>query len=191
MMQADGLTAPRPIAVPLWLSAFGPRGAKLARSLADGIIGVPQPGLPAATLVSGTVLEPGEDPRSVRAREAVGPWRVVPWHEAYATAGADAVDARPGGQAWREALEALSGTDDRHLLTFEGHITHLPNRDRQLLEHIDTHTMVAEADAINRRLDRLATAGFHEVIYTPSGPDVEREMRTFASVRRGSRRRSR
>jgi 5,10-methylenetetrahydromethanopterin reductase len=182
MLHAPGLAAPRPIEVPLWLSVFGPRGAALAGDVADGIIGPPHPTLPAAMIASGTVLEPGEDPGSSRARESVGPWRVVDWHNAYVEGGAAAVDAMPGGQAWREALEALIPDDERHLLTFEGHVTHLPDRDRQLLEYIDVKTMVGDAARIDRQLSRLADLGFQEIIYTPTGPDVRRELRAFASA---------
>lgn len=182
MLHAPGLAAPLPIDVPLWLSVFGPRGAALAGDVADGIIGPPHPTLPAAMIASGTVLDPGEDPGSSRVREAVGPWRVVDWHNAYAKGGAEAVDALPGGQAWRQALEALAPEGERHLLTFEGHVTHLPERDRPLLEHIDLKTMVGDPARIGRQLSRLAGAGFHEVIYTPTGPDVARELRAFASA---------
>lgn len=35
---------------------------------------------------------------------------------------------------------------------------------------------------IGRRLARLADAGFAEIIYTPTGPDVARELRAFASA---------
>ena len=182
MLHADGLADPRPIEVPLWLSVFGPRGAALAAEVADGIIGPPHPTLPAAMLVSGTVLDPGEDPGSDRVREAIGPWRVGDWHNAYAKGGAEAVDALSGGRDWREALEALAPEDERHLLTFEGHVTHLPDRDRRLLEHIDLRTMVGDEARIGRGLTRLAEIGLHEVIYTPSGPDTARELRTFASA---------
>lgn len=183
MLHPPGLAAPRPIDVPLWLSVFGPRGAALAGEVADGIIGPPHPTLPAAMIASGTVLDPGEDPGSSRVREAVGPWRVVDWHNAYAKGGAEAVDALPGGQAWRQALEELAPEGERHLLTFEGHVTHLPDRDRPLLEHIDLKTMVGDPARIGRQLSRLAGAGFHEIIYTPTGPDVARELRAFASAR--------
>ncbi|WP_218902083.1 hypothetical protein [Streptomyces sp. OV198] len=52
---------------------------------------------PTATIISGTVLDPSEDRDSDRVREAIGPWRVVDWHNAYAKGGAEAVDALPGG----------------------------------------------------------------------------------------------
>jgi 5,10-methylenetetrahydromethanopterin reductase len=185
MLHASGMTAPRPIDVPIWLSVFGPRGLALAGTVADGIIGQPHPTLPAAIIASGTVLDPGEDSGSTRVREAIGPWRVVDWHNAYATGGAPAVDAMPGGREWRRALEAFAPEDERHLLMFEGHVTHLPDRDRQLLEHIDVKTMVGDAAVIGRRLSRLADIGFQEIIYTPTGPDVVRELRAFASAHFG------
>ncbi|WP_436792035.1 LLM class flavin-dependent oxidoreductase [Yinghuangia sp. YIM S10712] len=184
MLHADGLAAPRPLEVPLWLSVFGPRGAELAGKVADGIIGPPHPTLPAAMLVSGTVLEPGEEPGSDRVREAIGAWRVVDWHNAYAKGGAEAVDAMPGGRAWREAVEALAPEDERHLLTYEGHVTHLPDRDRALLEHIDLKAFVGDEARVGRQLSRLGDAGFREAIYTPSGPDLARELRAFAAAHR-------
>jgi 5,10-methylenetetrahydromethanopterin reductase len=182
MLHASGLAADRPVHVPVWISAFGPRGTALAAALADGIIGPPHPTFPAATLVSGTVLDPGEDAGSARVKEAIGPWRVVGWHNAYAASGAEAVEAMPGGRAWREALETLAPQHERHLLAFEGHVTHLTDRDRQLLEHIDLKTMVSDEAGIRRQLARLADAGFREIIYTPSGPDVSRELRAFATA---------
>lgn len=138
----------------------------------------------AAMIVSGTVLDPGEARDCDRVREAIGPWRVVDWHNAYAQGGAEAVDALPGGLAWRESLEALAPEGERHLLTFDGHVTHLPDRDRRLLEHIDLTTMVGDAARVARQLSRLADAGFREVVYTPAGPDVARELRTFAAAYR-------
>ena len=183
MLHADGLAEPRPIEVPLWLSVFGPRGIALADGIADGIIGPPHPTLPAAMIVSGTVLEDGEEAGADRVREAIGPWRVVDWHNAYATSGAEAVDALPGGAGWREALEALAPEGERHLLAFEGHVTHLTDRERPLLEHIDLKATVGDVGRVSRQLSRLADAGFAEIIYTPTGPDVARELRAFAAAR--------
>jgi 5,10-methylenetetrahydromethanopterin reductase len=187
MLHWPGMAARRPLEVPLWLSVFGPRGNERAPELAEGIIGRPHPSLPTATMISGTVLDPGEDPRSKRALEAVGPWRVLAWHTAYARGGANAVDALPGGAAWRSELEALAPEGERHLLTFEGHCTHLSVRDVPLLEHADSGgpsrgEIVGEVDAVRSELDRLASVGYSEVLYTPSGPDVARELRAFAAA---------
>ena len=92
----------------------------------------------------------------------------------------------PGGEAWRTALEELAPEDERHLLTFEGHVTHLTDRDLALLDHIDVKSMVSDAASIGRKLGRLADAGFGEVMYTPTGPDVARELRAFAEARQAS-----
>ncbi len=186
MLQFPGMAAARPIDVPLWLSVLGPRGNRRAAEVADGTIGPPHPTLPSATMVSGTVLDAGETADSGRVREAIGPWRVVGWHTAYAVRGAAGVDAMPSGREWRAALEASVPEEQRHLLTFEGHVTHMPERDRLLLDHIDTDTMVGDASGIQDGLEQLAKAGFREIMYTPAGPDVARELRAFAAAR-GSR----
>jgi 5,10-methylenetetrahydromethanopterin reductase len=167
----------------MWLSVFGPRGVALAGEIADGIIGPPHPTLPTAMIVSGTVLDPEEEAGSDRVREAIGPWRVVDWHNAYAQGGAETVDAMAGGRAWREALETLAPPAERHLSMFEGHVTHLPDRDRLLLPYIDVTSLVGTPYRIGRHLARLGDAGFREIIYTPTGPDVRRELRAFASCR--------
>ncbi|HEX3545958.1 MAG TPA: LLM class flavin-dependent oxidoreductase [Mycobacterium sp.] len=187
MLHTDGLAAPRPVDVKMWLSVFGPRGIALAERIADGIIGLlpTASALPVATLMAGTVLDRGEDASSPRVREAVGPWQVVHYHEAYAIAGADAVDALPGGRAWREALEALAPRGERHLLTHEGHVTHLSERDRPLLGQANSPLVtIGEADTIRARLAWLGENGVREVIYTPSGPDVARELQAFAAAYR-------
>ncbi|MGP0029202.1 MAG: LLM class flavin-dependent oxidoreductase [Acidimicrobiales bacterium] len=182
MLHWPGIAAARPVPVPLWISVMGPRGNERAPEVADGVIGPPHPILPSATMVSGTVLEPGEDRGSPRVIAALAPWRVVPWHAAYASGGAAAVDAMPGGLEWRVALEALAREGERHLFAFDGHVTHLAERDEVLLDHIDLTSMVGDASSIGRKLGRIAEAGFREVLYTPTGPDVTRELRSFAAA---------
>ncbi|MEV3971270.1 hypothetical protein AB0K68_24470 [Streptomyces sp. NPDC050698] len=48
--------------------------------------------------------------------------------------------------------------------------------------HIDTTTMVGGAARIGRRLSRLGEIGFLEVVYTPRGSHVRRELGAFAGV---------
>ncbi|XVQ15180.1 LLM class flavin-dependent oxidoreductase [Spirillospora sp. CA-255316] len=189
MLHADGLAAPRPVDVEIWLSAFGPRAVELAARIADGIIGQSAHAtLPAATMRAGTVLEPGEDRDGRRVGEAVGPWQVVAFHEAYAIGGAAAVDAMPGGPEWREALERLAPEGERHLLTYEGHVTHLTKRDHPLVGYDGGFpTMIGEPDEIRAELARLEDLGVQELIYTPSGPDVARELRTFSAAAQARR----
>ncbi|PXW30920.1 UNVERIFIED_CONTAM: alkanesulfonate monooxygenase SsuD/methylene tetrahydromethanopterin reductase-like flavin-dependent oxidoreductase (luciferase family) [Williamsia faeni] len=189
MLHWPGLAAQRPVEVPIWLSVLGPRGMRRAAEVADGTIGPVHPTLPTATMVSGTVLEPGEDPRSPRVLEAVGPWRVVQWHGAYAYGGAAAVDRLPGGKAWRMALESRAREGEQHLLTFDGHATHLTERDRPLLQFPDSsgplgNEIVGDHAAVRSKFEELADAGYREVMYNPSGPDVARELRAFAAAAR-------
>lgn len=184
MLHADGMTATRPVDLEIWLSVFGPRGLQLAGNIADGIIGAPAPHpLPVATLMAGTVLEPDEDADSDRVREAVGPWQVVSYHEAYAIGGAEAVDAMPGGRAWREGLERLAPPGERHLLTHEGHVTHLTERDRLVLDNARNPLVtIGDREQIRGQLAWFGENGVQEVIYTPSGPDVARELKAFAAA---------
>jgi len=186
MLHAEDLAFSRPVSVEIWLSAFGPRAVELAARVADGIVGLPagHP-LPSATMLAGTVLDDGESPDSARVRDAVGPWKVVAYHEAYAVGGAQAVDAMPGGRAWRDAVEELAPPGQRHLLTHEGHVTHLSPRDRPLLaQDVGFPVKVGGPADIRAELTRLADRGVQEVIYTPSGPDVGRELRAFAAAGR-------
>jgi hypothetical protein len=88
----------------------------------------------------------------------------------------------PGGKCWRKQLEDLACEEEHHLLASEGHVTHLTARDIPLLEHIDTRTRVGDPNSIRRTLNRLTAVGFCEVTYTPTGPDVIRELRAFASA---------
>jgi 5,10-methylenetetrahydromethanopterin reductase len=182
MLHADGLAAARPIDVETWLSVFGPRGISLASEIADNII-VRNPmdqALPSAMLMPATVLDPGEDHDSARVRDAVGPWKVVTYHEAYAIAGSEAVDALPGGRGWREALEALAPAGERHLLTHQGHVTHLTERDQALLDDApDGLATIGTPDEIGTRVMDMAEHGVREIIYTPSGRDIDRELKTF------------
>jgi 5,10-methylenetetrahydromethanopterin reductase len=188
MLHWPGMTARRPVQVPLWLSVMGPRGNERAHEVADGIIGPPHPRLPSATMMTGTVLDEGENPRSTRVLKAIGPWGVTPWHMAYHYGGAAAVDALPGGSTWRASLEALAPEEERHLFTFEGHVTHLSERDLPLLQHLDVEgrtsnvllMKVGDPATMKQALVRLAGAGHQEVMYNPSGPDVARELTAFA-----------
>jgi 5,10-methylenetetrahydromethanopterin reductase len=188
MVHAPGLALPRPIDVEIWLSAFGPRTVELGTRIADGIIGGPvRQAIPVATMQAGTVLEPGEDSHSARVRAAVGPWRAVGYHEAYSIAGAAAVDAMPGGRQWREALEELASESERHLLAYEGHVTELTERD-QFISGNDSGfpILIGEPKQIRARLRQLEESGVQELIYTPSGPDITRELTAFGNAAQSS-----
>jgi 5,10-methylenetetrahydromethanopterin reductase len=80
MMQLPGFGPPRPVSVPLWAAAAGPKGFTAAREL--DLPGVVMTSIPAesdrgwaqcALLRFGTVMRAGEDHASQRVIEAAGP----------------------------------------------------------------------------------------------------------------------
>jgi len=194
MVHMPGLAADRPIDVPLLVSAMGPKGLDITadliqRKVCTGLIdvaGVEGPYGHHVQMVSGTVLEPGESAGSDRAREAIGPWYVVSYHGVW-EAFPDGLPGMAGGAEWLADVEATRPVGERHLTVHRGHITHVTERDRTVLdlatpEQLASWGWVGEADAIRARVDAARSAGVFEILYTPSGPDLEREMRAFAAA---------
>jgi 5,10-methylenetetrahydromethanopterin reductase len=183
-----GFAPARPIDVPLLLSALGPRGQALAHQVADGImtVGFGLAGFDwSAQLVPGTVLDPGEPLTSARVKASAGPWYAIMPHAAWESDPA-AVDGFPGGERWRAGLEARRPEGERHLTVHEGHATTVTDLDRILIEAAGDGIVglgwVAEADGIRARLAESEAAGSTEIIFAPSGPDLERELRAFAGA---------
>lgn len=191
LIQWPGWTADRPVDVPLLVSALGPRGQELARELGDGIMtmGTALQGWDwHVQMVNGTVLDEGEDPTAERVKQAAGPWYTVMYHGMYQAA-PEAVDTLPGGPAWRSSVEAARPASERHLVVHEGHVTHVTDRDRPLLDdeasmHA-TFGWTAPAAQLGERAAQAAAAGVTELLYTPAGPDVARELEAFASALTG------
>src|SRR5258705_3218237 len=128
MLHPPGFGAERPIDVPILIAADGRKGLAVAGELGDGVFSaaVPQPDATKvadwrALLSFGTVLDDGEDLTSARVIDAAGPAAVVLYHAMYERGGAAAVDALPGGQGGREAIEAQPESD-RHLAIHQGQL---------------------------------------------------------------------
>jgi 5,10-methylenetetrahydromethanopterin reductase len=190
MRHPPGYGAPRPLATPILVAADGPKGVAVARELADGVMSsdVPPAGFAWRALVRmGTVLEPGEAPASPRALEAVGPGLAMLYHAAYER-GAAAVDALPGGRAWREEIERLP-EETRHLQVHDAHLVGLTELDRR---HLDpallAFSLTGTRADLAKRMDELEAAGVTELVYSPMGPDVPRELRAMADAFRERRR---
>lgn len=183
-----GRTWPRrcPIQVPLIVSAFGPRATLVSREVGDGRIGLGRRDAADdwyGVIFPGTVLEPGEDARSERALDAVAPWLLSAYyHDAYMK-GPEATDRLPGGRRWRELLDEEAAPEHRHLLTHEGHVTHVTDRDRPLLDAMPMPSrFIGPADVVATNLAKLAADGVDEFIYTPAGRDMARELRAFREL---------
>ncbi len=188
MCQLPAFAPPRPIEVPILLSALGPRGRALTREVADGILTVGS-GIGgfdwSAQLVVGTVLEQGEAVTSQRVQDSVGPWYAVLAHGTW-EGSPEAVDVFPGGAEWRAGLDSTRPEAERHLAVHEGHATTVTDLDRILVdgagEGVVGMAWVAEAEGIRAKVAEAEAQGTTEIIYAPSGPDVEREFRAFAGA---------
>jgi len=191
MIHHRDLAPARPIDVPLLLSALGPKGKEIAREIADGVITIgavdgPLEGMDwVVQMVNGTVLDDGEDIVTPRVRQALGPWGVLAYHGIWQAAG-DAVDNLPIGAEWRAAIEAERPEGERHLAVHEGHATHVTERDRAAVDAagdlLGGFGWVGTVDDVRARAEAALAAGATELLYTPAGPDVAREMQAFAAA---------
>jgi len=191
MLHMAGFGSARPISVPILIGADGPKGLAVAAELGDGVFSaaVPQPEAAKtsdwrALLCFGTVLDAGEDLTSLRAVDAVGPGAVVMYHAMYERGGA-AVDGLPGGQGWREAIEAHPA-DERHLAIHQGHLVKANPSDAphvaDLVPLVSSMALTGHAEEIAGKISELGSREVTEIVYQPAGSDIERELKAFASA---------
>lgn len=185
MLHGPGQALDRPIEVPVLLATGGPKSEALAREVFDGVLTVvPRPGFAWSAMIAlGTVLDEDETFDSPRVLEAAGPGAAVLFHAGYERALLPGLDQVPGAAQWREAVEAIP-PDERHLRTHAGHLTYLNDIDRQVMTGslIKELTFSGTEEDLRKRLADVANVGVTEVVYQPSGPDVERELRAFARM---------
>ncbi|WP_234880299.1 LLM class flavin-dependent oxidoreductase [Mycolicibacterium litorale] len=187
MMQLPGFGAPRPIDVPILVAADGPKGRRVAAELGDGLFSVAPPVADGATggnwraqLVFGTVLDEGEEVTSPRAVGAVAAAAVLHYHAIYQRSGAAAVDALPGGHAWRTALDAQPAGESHLAIHLVEPGPRVP-LDR-LVTCRDAIGLTGTAAQVAGAATRYAATGVTELVYQPSGPHIERELRAFAGA---------
>jgi 5,10-methylenetetrahydromethanopterin reductase len=196
MLHPAGHAPPRPIEVPILISALGPMGAEVARELADGLYAtslVPDFAREfshVAYLAWGTVLNDEEDPAADRIRRAAGPGTALAWHSAYEFGGQDAVAGLAGGQAWNEVVNRTP-KELRHLVVHAGHCVELNEADLAAWgaggsSLVGSSTLTGTPKQVRAKLDDLAAAGVTEIVYQPCGPDVRRELETFLETAGGS-----
>ncbi len=186
MIHHPDLALARPVDIPIVLSAMGPKGQEIAHEVADGVMAMG--GVEGfdwcISMVNGTVLDDGEPSTSARAVDAAGPWSVVAYHGVWQMAG-NAVDGFPGGAEWRARIEAERPEGERHLAVHEGHVSHVVAHDRPLLAGADMRNgngWVGTVEELRPKVDAAAAAGITELLYTPAGPDLVREVEAFARL---------
>lgn len=184
MLHPEGFAPRRPITTPILVAANGPRGLAVARELGDGVMtfGEPPTGIAWCALVqSGTVLEAGESFASPRVFDALGPGIALIYHSFYEAMGA-AVDQLPGGAIWRAAVER-EPERTRHLHIHEGHCVAVPEREKALLDPgVGAMTFSGSEAELQQRMAALASAGVRELVYSPAGSDIPRELHAMARV---------
>lgn len=182
----------RPIRTPQLLSALGPKGTEITKELVaagivDGLISMgPASGFDwHVRMTAGTVLEPGESIDDERVKLALGPWYVVRYHGIW-QAFPDAVGNLPLGTEWRAGIDAERPDGQRHLAVHEGHVTDVMPRDRAQLDAagaaLATTGWVGTAAEIKAKAEDAVAAGATDIMYTPAGPDIAREMAAFAKA---------
>src|SRR5436190_21923766 len=101
LLASDGWLPDRPITVPVYMAAQGPKARALAKEITDGLIslGAPAEGFETCLVsTNGTVLDDGEDVTSPRASTAVKPLIALAYHFRY-TSDPESVKALPNGEA--------------------------------------------------------------------------------------------
>jgi 5,10-methylenetetrahydromethanopterin reductase len=194
MMQLPGFGSSRPIDVPLWVAASGPKGFAAARQL--GVPGVVMTSVPpegdragtwaeCALLRFGTVIRAGEDHTSPRVVDAAGPGYASIVHAVWQKLDS-AVDTLPGGKEWRASIEAERPEGHRHLVVHQGHLSQLTERDRGVVAAAGPAILesgwTGDAASTAARFDEAGAAGVTEIVYVPAGPDVPDELMTFAAA---------
>lgn len=192
MLHPDGHAAPRPVDVPVLISALGPRGNEVTRELGDGLFATSQ--VPAFArdyawvpyLMWATVLDAGEETGSEHARVCAGPGWALAYHGAYEFAGPDAVSRLPGGPEWLAVIDAAP-EERRHLTVHTGHCVALNEADTAAW-NAGAHAMLREVTVsgtpreIRDRVEDLGEAGVTEIVFQPCGPDTRRELERFYSA---------
>lgn len=194
MLHPPGHGAARPVEVPVLISALGPKGAAVARELADALYATLV--LPefakefseVSYLLWGTVLDDGEEPSSERVRAAGGPGLALAYHGAYEFN--TPLSELPGGAEWQAVVERTA-PEERHLAVHVQHCVGLNEADQAAWD-AGGHAMLGQAtvsgtaDQVAERLGELAAGGVTELVFQPCGPDIRRELETFMAAARAA-----
>jgi 5,10-methylenetetrahydromethanopterin reductase len=180
--------------VPILLSALGPKGEAIARSMElDGLMsfGAAVPGMVdfdwSVLQVGGTVVDDNEDLGSEHVRAAAGAAWAVNYHAAHDfRGGLEAVRTIPGGHAWADVIQKTP-EDDRHFAIHDGHLMHLNEADQAAWGQggssiITDVTFTGGAGRLRGLVDDYARLGVTELAVMTSGPDIPGELERYANA---------
>jgi 5,10-methylenetetrahydromethanopterin reductase len=184
LLHTEGVVAPRPIDVPILVTADSPKGLEVAKEIADGVISFyqPKPDFPwSVVMLHGTVVPDGPpDEEYLLAATAAGVGMAL--HGTYALHG-EAVDELPGGAAYRSLIEQHP-VERRHLAVWARHLIDATPEEQAVLtpQLARALTFTGTVPELRERLIELEKAGAAEILYQPAGPDIERELVAFARL---------
>jgi 5,10-methylenetetrahydromethanopterin reductase len=175
-----------PVDVPIWVAAHGPKGFAVAGRVADGIITNPTHGdepVPFegtfALQFYGTVLEAGEAADSPRAVAAAGPGAALGLH-----LGPHGPVAGTDEEAGFSAELAKVPEERRRIELHRCHLAELSDLDRPYVTErvIRQATMTGTRAEVGEALRQFEATGAALFLYSPFGPDIPRELESFAEV---------
>jgi 5,10-methylenetetrahydromethanopterin reductase len=192
MLHPVGHAPPRPIDVPVLISALGPKGLAVATELADGLFTVngeteyAKHFAWAALGVHGTVLGEDEALDSPRVRTAAGPGNALAYHATYEFGGD--VTGLPAGRVWLDTINQTP-PPERHLAVHDQHLVGLNQADEAAWAAgswtaIPATTLTGSGTELTERLAAFAEQGITEIMYQPTGPHIARELEAFITAAR-------
>ncbi len=177
-----------PAEVTIRIAAHGPRGYAAAGRLGSGIVtNVSHRGSNAGpadmacvqVLYYGTVLDPGESLASERVKSAAGPYAAFQLHIGEHGIAHDAAERAAFSRAVARIDERR-----RHLEIHRGHLIELTEWERPVIsaELIARTTGTGTPEEVRAHLAGIAASGAQGVLYGPVGPDIPRELASFAAA---------
>lgn len=176
-------------AIPVHVSAFGPKGRQLTVDIADGFINAwtspaalddvselrvacrasgRDPDLLYTTCLNlGCVLAPGEAYDSPRARAQSGPWPAVYWHSLIEDGEKASVPPplKAMFDAYREIYAHYEPADARYITLHSGHLMYLRPEEQQFItgEMLKSSSLTGTAEEIRARVRQIEAAGYDQV----------------------------
>lgn len=171
-----------PGAVPIFVSAHGPKGIEVARRVGDGVVTNPTHRErisfegPVQLTYYGTVMEDGEAYNDPRVIDAAGPGAALALHLGKYGPLAGMPEATGHGAA----IEAIA--EEKRLSALHlGHLIEPNDIDLQFLtgDVVQRGTLTGTRAEIGEKLLALQEEGASGVLYQPGGSDIPRELEAF------------
>ena len=196
MLHPPGFGPARPISIPFWVAANGPKGIEVARELGDGLIYAGDPSTPPSGFsllmmhANGMVLAQGETASSPRIIEGARIAFPMQYHQAYeGFFGSTAkVEDLPYGDDWLATLERVP-ENLRHLAVHDRHTVGINDHDAAFIDrHPDALAdfitqLVVTPEQLRERISAIQALGAtHTTCFAIVGPGWPGAMRAYAEA---------